>query len=1052
MTALGVRRLFIESLESRHLLAAVSAGGDQLAIDTTTVATSILVQYRTGVTTPGSLGAYLLGANTDKQWGLVPGMRIVVPDAGVDLQAALAAFQSDPNVAFAEPNYTIKATADPPNDPYFASEQWDLHNTGQTGGFAGDDIHLLPAWDATKGDPHVIVAVLDSGVDYDHPDLYQNIWINQAEIPPSRTDNLVDVDGDGLITFADLNDPQNQGPFKITDINGDGRIDGADLIAPMDTDFFGQDSGSGGWADGIDSDNNAYTDDFVGYNFVAQTNDPMDDYFHGTHVAGTIAAMADNGIGVAGIAPHVEIMPLKFLDSNGFSQISDAISALNYAVANGATISNNSWGDNNLSQAFETAIQNAAAHDHIFVAAAGNDSSNNDNTPFYPASYPDDNIISVTATDSNDYLASFANTGQQSVDLAAPGVTIFSTLPSVPTQAMIDRGLPNDYGPVSGTSMATPHVTGVVALLRALHPEWTAQQVIQQVLGTVDHLPDLADKTVTGGRLDAARALGQTYGDPTPLSIVSSDPTGTTSGSIGHLRVTFSKPIDPTTFDTNDIVAFTGPHGSIGVFGMQPVPSSDRQYDIYFVPQSDPGNYRMELGPHIIDLYGIAMDQNGDGVPGQDGSDDYVAQFSIVSTTTTFSSANVPITATGMVPVSSVLTVGQDLTIGNVKVNLNLTAPQDGNVSIWVVAPSGVRVQLAYLNGGASSNFANTVFNDNADEPIQLGKAPFTGPFKPDDPLAAFNGQNARGTWRLFIQNVNFAQNVRINSWSLEIARSTGGDTGFHNDPPVPQDDSVKGVQNTPLIVQPGQLLANDTDPNGNHLAIVSVGSPVGGTVVLNPVGNVTFTPAAGVSQASFQYSVSDGIVSASANVAIALSPQFPYHNPRLGSDVDGDGVVAPHDALVLIMYLNGYGATPTQQLGGPSASGNMYYDAFADNVISPKDLTAVISFLNANGAQSLAQSAAASFATAADPSPAAAPAIDALAASTSGEKRAAQPVPGNLVVAAFSLAADAAEMPTDNSGDQTVGRPTPLAPAAVDEVLSSSDGDQSLLDDLRLL
>src|SRR5262245_12002591 len=144
----------------------------------------------------------------------------------------------------------------PPNDPDFAPMQWDLHNTGQTGGIEGSDIRALDAWSISTGNPSVVVAVIDTGVDYDHPDLYSNIWLNQAEIPPSRMQNLVDVDGDGRITFADLNDPQNQGEYKITDINGDGRIDAGDILAPMIKDSGGNDTGLGGWADGIDEDHN----------------------------------------------------------------------------------------------------------------------------------------------------------------------------------------------------------------------------------------------------------------------------------------------------------------------------------------------------------------------------------------------------------------------------------------------------------------------------------------------------------------------------------------------------------------------------------------------------------------------------------------------------------------------------------------------------------------------------------------------------------------------------------------------------------------------------
>src|SRR4029453_265717 len=194
-------------------------------------------------------------------------------DPAMDYAAALATFRNDPNVLFAEPHYRVSLQL-LPNDPDF-SRLWGLDNTGQVGGTEDADIDAPEAWDVTTGRQSTVVAVIDTGVDYNHPDLYQNIWINQGEIPASRKENLVDTDGDGLITFVDLNDPQNQGPFKITDVNGDGRIDGADLPPPLQK-SGGADAGGGGWKDGIDGDQDKFVDDFVGYDFVNGDNDPMD--------------------------------------------------------------------------------------------------------------------------------------------------------------------------------------------------------------------------------------------------------------------------------------------------------------------------------------------------------------------------------------------------------------------------------------------------------------------------------------------------------------------------------------------------------------------------------------------------------------------------------------------------------------------------------------------------------------------------------------------------------------------------------------------------------
>jgi subtilisin family serine protease len=385
-----------------------------------------------------------------------------------------------------------------PNDPSFGS-QWDLQNLGQNGGIAGADIRAPQAWAVTTGHNRVTVAVIDTGIDYDHPDLYQNVWINQAEIPLSRLRNLTDVDHDGLITFRDLNDPRNQGVGKITDVNHDGRIDAADILAPMVLDSHGNDTGQGGWAHGSTQDGDtAHPDDLIGWNFVNNTNNPFDDNGHGTHVSGTIGAVGGNGVGVTGIDWNVRIMALKFLDAGGTGSDGAAVDALSYAVRHGAAISNNSWGGGGNDPALANAIATAQRAGLIFVTAAGNAGSDIDVNPSYPASYNLDNIVSVAATDNRDQLAYFSNYGSGTVDLAAPGVNILSTTPN------------GTYSYYSGTSMATPHVTGVLALVWDLHPGWTYRQVINQVLNTTDPLPSLQGRTVTGGRLNAAAAVGLT--------------------------------------------------------------------------------------------------------------------------------------------------------------------------------------------------------------------------------------------------------------------------------------------------------------------------------------------------------------------------------------------------------------------------------------------------------------------------------------------------------------------------------------------------------------
>jgi hypothetical protein len=227
-------------------------------------------------------------------------------------------------------------------------------------------------------------------------------------------------------------------------------------------------------------------------------------------VAGTIGAVGNNGLGVAGVNWSVQIMAVKFLDASGSGTLSDAVEAVNYAVNAGATISNLSWGGyDEYSQALRDTIASAQALGHIFVAGAGNGDwlgigQDIEQNPFYPASYDLDNIVSVAATDHTDQLAGFSNYGATSVDLAAPGVNILSTTPG------------NGYAQMSGTSMATPHVSGVLAMVRGMHPDWTYQQVISQVLGTADPLPWIEGLTVTGGRLNAAAAVGNPEPPPPP--------------------------------------------------------------------------------------------------------------------------------------------------------------------------------------------------------------------------------------------------------------------------------------------------------------------------------------------------------------------------------------------------------------------------------------------------------------------------------------------------------------------------------------------------------
>jgi len=358
-----------------------------------------------------------------------------------DATSIVAQYSQLPEVEYAEPNYEInleEANEGPlvpvlPHDPQF-NDQWALANSGQRGGKQGADISATLAWATTTGTDKVVVAVLDTGVDYTHEDLVENMWVRPATMAPYHDDELGTID--------DLN----------------------------------------------------------GFNAVDTAADPMDDNGHGTHCAGIIGAEGENNVGIAGVNWKVQIMPLKFLNAGGSGSTKDAIEAINYVINRkkagvNVRIISASWGSTMKSRALGDVIRKAYENDILFVAAAGNSSVDNDRTPHYPSSYP--NVVSVAALDRNDQLASFSNFGVKSVMIGAPGVDILSTW------------LDNEYEEKSGTSMATPVVSGVAALILAKHPQMSAVDLSKRLMNSTDPIIALKGKTVTGGRINAAKALGE---------------------------------------------------------------------------------------------------------------------------------------------------------------------------------------------------------------------------------------------------------------------------------------------------------------------------------------------------------------------------------------------------------------------------------------------------------------------------------------------------------------------------------------------------------------
>ncbi|MBI1914781.1 MAG: S8 family serine peptidase [Planctomycetes bacterium] len=738
-------QLRVEQLEERNLL-----NGTALA-DTTPP--DLLVRYR--------------GAEPDA-WQAVP-----IP-VGLSLEQALARYRADPNVLAVEPDQVVQADVIP-NDPLFG-QLWGLNNTGQYKGKIGDDIKAPAAWDVTTGSTKNVVAVIDTGIDYRHVDLYQNIWINQGEVPATIRSKLTDIDGDGLITFRDLNNPINQGPGKITDLNGNGYIDGGDLLKPVS---------QGGWADGISNDGDKYVDDIIGWDFANNDNNPLDDNNHGTHVSGILGASGNNAVGVVGVDWDVQLMAVKFLNSSGTGSLSAAIDALNYAVSHGAVISNNSWGGFGYSQALFDAIDAARGKGHLFVTSAGNGQNSTgvdiDAQPSYPASLNLGNVVTVAATTREGYLATFSNYGATSVDLGAPGLSIVSTTRN------------NTYSNFSGTSMAAPYVAGVLALVKAEHPDWHYYRVINQVLQTVDPLKALSGKTVTGGQVNAYRAVTTVLPDVTGPHVVSAVPNASATKPVSSLRVTFSEGIDPSTFTLADIASFTGPNGNLTVTRVSPIfNTDDRQFDLFFTQQSTAGTYTLTLGPDLRDWSGNPMDQNGNGTAGEVPQDRFTAKFVIQPTYTFTNSTAVPIR--DLSKAVSSITVNQDLTIGAVRVQLNLSHTFDNDLYIHLTGPDGTDVMLVYRRGLSGDNFTNTILDDTATKFIGNGSAPFTGSFRPEQPLSAFAAKNARGTWQLWVEDQQAGDSGKINSWSLIIDAGASATAAALSDPDVVEQREEGGT------------------------------------------------------------------------------------------------------------------------------------------------------------------------------------------------------------------------------------------------------------------
>lgn len=400
----------------------------------------VLVKFRAG-TNVATIRAAQADHDVDEARGVGGAGTLLFHSRSKGAAALVGDLYLHPDVEYAEPNYIVHTTAIP-NDPRFG-ELWGLQNTGQSilgiPGVPGADISAVSAWDVSTGSRANVVGVIDTGIDYTHPDLAANVWSAPAA-------------------------------FSVT----------------LGATVINCDAGT------------------HGFNAIDNTCDPMDDNRHGTHVSGTIGAVGNNNEGVVGVNWTANIMGLKFLNARGSGTTAGAINAIEFAIqakANFAATSDanvrvlsNSWGGGGFSQALLDEINSAGASNMLFVAAAGNSNSDIDLFPFFPASYNTPNLIAVAATNNSDNKASFSSFGSNSVHLGAPGVRVLSTI------------IGGNYAYLSGTSMATPHVSGAAALVLSVCSLDTPN-LKADLLSNVDPIPSMSGITITGGRLNVNQAI-----------------------------------------------------------------------------------------------------------------------------------------------------------------------------------------------------------------------------------------------------------------------------------------------------------------------------------------------------------------------------------------------------------------------------------------------------------------------------------------------------------------------------------------------------------------
>lgn len=760
---------------------------------------------------------------------------------------ALEALRNNPAVDYVEENLQV-SIGQLSDDPKLSS-QWALNHS------ADFDIDAPEAWDlATRGDG-VTVAVIDTGIDYRHPDLDGAMWRNAGEIA----------------------------------------------------------------GNGKDDDGNGYVDDVFGWDFVNNDANPLDDHSHGTHVAGTIGAEGNNGAGISGVAWSASMMALKAFDASGNGSSYNIARALDYAVSMGADISNNSWMLTGFSRAVSDAIARAGQADHLVVLAAGNNGVNVEGTSYTPT-MTHANMLTVAAHTSSGGRASWSNYGSKSIDISAPGAGILSTMPG------------GGYGYKSGTSMATPHATGTAALVWSANPTLTALEVRKAIMDSVDPMASMKGLTVTGGGLNAAKALA-TFSTPVAtaddsatvaedkavsINVLANDGAGlvvTATGKAAHGTATVSADGGSVLYTPNadffgtDSFTYSVSDGKGGLgqatvtvtvtpVGDAPVAVNDAVSTAagQTVTIAALANDRDPDGDPLT-ITGVGKAANGTATVTADGALAYTPKAGFTGTdtftytisdgrdgaaTATVSVSVAPAGTSVIAPVFSSAGISaydvQDgagtVTVGDGGARLDLVgnlwkkAALDATIAPDTVLTFDVRIDRLGEIQGIGVDVDSTINNGNDMAFVLAGSQASPG-------WAALN-YSLHGTVGSAWQTVSIDLGKYVSgpvkyltflndhdggagdaSASYANIRLTSGTALTVNTAPRAADDTAATVAGTPVTVA---VLANDGDPDGDALTVSGLGAAGNGTAVLNADGTVTYTPGAGFTGTdSFSYTVSDG-------------------------------------------------------------------------------------------------------------------------------------------------------------------------------------------------